>query len=61
MEMGGGGGGGGGGGTLIFTSSLLADCSSCGGSATVEAVLTRAGSAGLSSLPLLKVTTALTS
>ena len=45
-----------GGGTLIFTSSLLADCSSCGGSATLGADSTRAGTAGLSSLPLLKVT-----
>ena len=50
-----------GGGTLIFTSSLLAGCSSCGGSATVGADLTRAGTVGLSYLPLLKVTTALTS
>ena len=50
-----------GGGTLIFTSFLLPDCSSCGGSATVGVDLTRAGTAGLSSLPRLKVTTALTS
>ena len=50
-----------GGGTLFFTSYLSADCSSCVGSAIVGADLTRAGTAGLSSLPLLKVTTALTS
>ena len=50
-----------GGGTLGFTSSLFADCSSSGGSTTVGAVLVGAGTAGLSSLPLLKVTTALTS
>ena len=50
-----------GGGTLVFTSSLFADCSSCGGSATVGADLAGAGTAGLSSLPLLKVTIALTS
>ena len=62
MEMGGGGGGGGGrGGTLMFTSSLLAKCSSGGGLAIVGADLTRAGTGGLSSLPLLNVTTALTS
>ena len=48
-------------GTLFFTSSLFADCSSCGGSATVGADLARAGTVGLSSLPLLKVTTAFTS
>ena len=45
----------------MFTSSLLADCSSCGGLAIVGADLTRAGTGGLSSLPLLNVTTALTS
>ena len=50
-----------GGGTLVFTSSLFADYSSTGGLATVGADLARAGTAGLSSLPLLKVTTALTS
>ena len=50
-----------GGGTLGFTSSLFADCSSSGGSTTVGAVLAGAGTAGISSLPLLKVTTALTS
>ena len=55
------GGGGGGGGTLVFTSSLFADCSSSSGSVTVGAALARTGTAGLSSLPLLKVTTALTS
>ena len=32
-----------GGGTLVFTSSLFADCSSSGGSATMGAVLVRAG------------------
>ena len=50
-----------GGGTLFFTSSLSADYSSCGGSTTVGADLAGAGTVGLSSLPLLKVTTALTS
>ena len=50
-----------GGGTLGFTSSLFADCSSSGGSTTVGAVLVGAGTACLSSLPLLKVTTTLTS
>ena len=50
-----------GGGTLVFTSSLFAYCSSSGGSATVGADLARAGTAGLSTLPLIKVTTALTS
>ena len=49
------------GGTLCFTSSPVAGCSSSGGSATVGAILVGAGTAGLSSLPLLKVTTALTS
>ena len=49
------------GGTLVFNSSLFADCSSSGYSATMGAVLARAGTVGLSSLPLLKVTTALTS
>ena len=48
-------------GTLVFTSSLFTDYSSCGGSATVGADLARAGAAGLSSLPLLKVTITLTS
>ena len=50
-----------GGGILVFTSSLFAGCSSSGGSATVGAVLARARTTGLSYLPLLKVTTALTS
>ena len=50
-----------GGGTLGFTSSLIDDYSSSGGSTTVGAVLVGAGIASLSSLPLLKVTTALTS
>ena len=50
-----------GGGTLGFTSSLIDDCSSSGGSTTVGAILVGAGTAGLSSLPLLKVTTALSS
>ena len=50
-----------GGGTLVFTSSFFVDCSSSGGSATVGADLARSGNAGLSSLPLHKVTTALTS
>ena len=50
-----------GGGTLVLTSSLFADCYYSDGSATVGADLARAGTAGLSSLPLLKVTTALTS
>ena len=50
-----------GGGTLVFTSSLFADCSSTGGSATMGVNLARAGTASLSYLPLLKVTTALTS
>ena len=50
-----------GGGTLGFTSSLFADCSSSNGSTTVGAALVGVGIAGLSSLPLLKVTTALTS
>ena len=40
---------------------FFADCSSSGGLATAGAVLARAGTAGLSSLRLLKVTTALTS
>ena len=46
-----------------WSSPLLffADCSSSGGPTTVGAILARAGTAGLSSLPLLKVTTALTS
>ena len=38
-----------GGGTLVFTFSLFACCSSSGGSATVGAVLVRAGTTGLSS------------
>ena len=50
-----------GGGTLVFTSSLFTNCSSYGGSATVGADLATAGATGLSSLLLLKVTTALTS
>ena len=50
-----------GGGTLVFTFSLFVDCSSSGGSATVGADLARVGTTGLSSLPLHKVTTALTS
>ena len=50
-----------GGGTLVFTSSLFADYFSTSRSSTVGADLARAGTAGLSSLPLLKVTTALTS
>ena len=50
-----------GGGTPGFTSSLFADCSSSGRSITVGAILVGAGTAGLSYLPLLKVTTALTS
>ena len=50
-----------GGGTLCFTSSLVAGCSSSGGSATVGAVFVGAGTASLSSLPLLNVTIALTS
>ena len=58
--MGMGEGGGGGGGTLVFTSSLFLDCSSSGGSFTVGAALARTGTAGLSSLPLLRVTTTLT-
>ena len=50
-----------GGGTLVFTSSIFSYYSSCGGSATVGADLAGAGTAGLNSLPLLKVTIALTS
>ena len=50
-----------GGGTLFFTSFLFTNCSSCGESATVGADLAEAGTVGLSSLPLLIVTTALTS
>ena len=49
-----------GGGTLCFTSSP-AGCSSSGGSNTVGAFLADSGTIGLSSVPLLKVTTALTS
>ena len=48
-------------GTLCFTSSPTARCSSSGGSTTVGAFLVGSGTAGLSSVPLLKVTTALTS
>ena len=48
-------------GTLFFTSALFTNCSSCGGSATVGADLAGAGTVGLSYLPLLRVTTALTS
>ena len=59
--MGIGGGGGGGGGTLVFTSFIFGDCSSSGGSVTMGAAFARTGTAGLSSSPLLKVTTALTS
>ena len=43
-----------GGGTLVFTSSLFADCSSCGGSATVGADLAGARTAGLSFYHFLK-------
>ena len=50
-----------GGGTLGFTSSLFADCSSSGELTTVGAVLAGVGTAGISSLPLLKVTITLTS
>ena len=50
-----------GGGTLCFTSSPAAGYSSSGGSTTVGAFLVGSGTTGLSSLPLLKVTTALTS
>ena len=50
-----------GGGTLFFTSSLAAGCSSSGGLTTVGAFLVGARTVGLSSVPLLKVTTALTS
>ena len=50
-----------GGGTLCFTSSPVVGCSSSGGSATIRAVLVGVGTTGLSSLPLLKVTIALTS
>ena len=49
-----------GGGTLCFTFSP-AGCSSSGGSTTVGAFLAGSGTAGLSYVPLLKVTTALTS
>ena len=45
--------------TLFFTSSPAAGCSSSGGSTTVGAFLVL--STGLSSLPLLRVTTTLTS
>ena len=48
-------------GTVVFTSSLFAVCSSYGISAIVGADLAGVGTAGLSSLPLLKVTTAFTS
>ena len=50
-----------GGGTLFFTSSPTAGCYSSGGSTIVGAFLVGAGTAGLSPLPLLKVTTAFTS
>ena len=50
-----------GGGTLCFTSSPVAGYSSSSGLATLRAVLVGVGTAGLRSLPLLKVTTALTS
>ena len=49
-----------GGGTLCFTSSPTG-CSSFNGSTTVGAFLAGSGTASLSSVPLLKVTTALTS
>ena len=49
-----------GGGTLCFTSSP-ASCSNSSGSTTKGAFLAGSGTAGLSSLPLLNVTTALTS
>ena len=49
-----------GGGTLCFTSSLVG-CSSSSGSTTVGAFLVGYGTAGFSSIPLLKVTTTLTS
>ena len=49
-----------GGGTLCFTSSLVG-CSSSSGSTTVGAFLAGSGTTGLSSLPLLNVTTSLTS
>ena len=44
-----------------FTSSLFGDCSSSGRSTSVGAAFAGVGTAGLSSFPLLKVTTALTS
>ena len=50
-----------GGGTLCFTSSPATGCSSSGGSTIVGAFLVGARTAGLSSVQLLKVTTALTS
>ena len=50
-----------GGGTLGLTSSLFAACSSSDELTTVGVVLVGARAAGFSSLPLLKVTTALTS
>ena len=50
-----------GGGTLCFTSSPATGCSSSGGSTTVGAFLVGARTTGLSSVQLLKVTTALTS
>ena len=49
-----------GGGTLCFTSSPTG-CSSSSGSTTVGAILAGSGTTGLSSIPLLKVTTTLTS
>ena len=50
-----------GGGTLCFTSSPGVGCFSSGGSTTLGAFLVGAGGVGLSSVPLLNVTTALTS
>ena len=50
-----------GGGRMGFTPSSFADCSSSGGSTTWGAILACSWIAGLSSLPLLKVTTTLTS
>ena len=47
--------------TLFFTSSPATGYSSSGGSTTVGAFLVGYGTTGLSSLPILKVTTALTS
>ena len=47
--------------TLFFTSSPATGCSSSGGSTTKRAFFVGYRTAGLSYLPLLKVTTALTS